>query len=83
MIKQMKNVDALKGHNSPVNNVRLNPVWSSYTHTHTHTQQLQCLPGSLHCGGSLQLDNVQTHLYVFEQPLIFGVKREVCRENTI
>lgn len=31
MIKQTKNVDALKGHNSSVNNVSLNPVWSSHT----------------------------------------------------
>lgn len=82
MIKQTKNVDALKGLNSPVNNVRLNPVWSSHTHTHT-TVTVFSLPGSLHCGGSLHLGNVQTHLCVFEQPLIFGVKREVCRENTI
>lgn len=60
MIKQTKNVDALKGRNSPVNNVRLNPVWSS--HTHTHNSYSVFLPGSLHCGGSLQLGNVQTHL---------------------
>lgn len=30
-VKQTKNVDALEGHNSPINNVRLNPVWSSHT----------------------------------------------------
>lgn len=30
MIKQTKNVAALEGHNSPVNNVKLNPVWSSH-----------------------------------------------------
>lgn len=30
-VKQTKNVDALEGHNYPVNNVKLNPVWSSHT----------------------------------------------------
>lgn len=71
MIKQTKNVDALKGHNSPVSNVRLKTLFEVYTHIHTHTNTqthttvtVFYLPGSLHCGGSLQLGNVQTHLCV-------------------
>lgn len=60
-MKQTKNVDALKGHNSPVNNVRLNPVWSSHTHT---IVKVFSLPGSLHCDGSVQVGNVQTYLFV-------------------
>lgn len=63
MIKQTKNVDALEGHNSPVSNVRLKTLFGVHTHTQK-TVTVFSLPGSLHCGGSLQLGDVQTHLCV-------------------